>query len=88
MTEDPLVWEDPPPKKKGGGGRREAMRAHPGKWLLWAANAKSSSATLPLRAGGFETTVRANSDGTWRIYARWPEMPARLDDDGDGRYRA
>lgn len=79
-----IVWEDPPEAKYGPrspGRLRELvdqLRAHPGKWALVKANApKSGTTNYYLRDRyGCEVVQRSNADGTFNIYARWPEEAA------------
>jgi hypothetical protein len=79
MTDDTeLVWEDPPPRLAGpqsGILRKKAMKAHPGKWLLWNADCASNVA-VQLRRVGFEAQFVSHGGSTpyrGKVYARWPE---------------
>lgn len=76
-----IEWapEDPPraARPTEGSDRKAqaaAMRAHPGKWLIWTRAAKTRTVVFRLRAEGFEATSVANGDGTVMVYARAPEV--------------
>jgi hypothetical protein len=72
-----IVWEDPPePKQRGRkpGPRWQAMKDHPGKWMLWSDKVANRSGNRgDFQKKGYETAVRSNGDGTFRLYVRWPE---------------
>lgn len=73
-----LMWEEPPPIKYQHKGRKnprlDAMKAHPGKWLLYDEDISRSIQTR-LRKEGFEAASRTipGKPGRVRLYARWPE---------------
>lgn len=75
-----IVWEDPPDRHLGAAGRNVSelvaeLKNHPGKWALVREDTlgkSSSAATYLKRRYGCETRTRT-SDGTTKLYARWPE---------------
>ena len=77
-----VVWEDPPISARGGGARGRLrvllaeLKEHPGKWAISHPAAQSPSSAYPLKRVGCEVTSRKNDDGTYRVYARWPEDAA------------
>lgn len=77
-----IVWEDPPPSTQGGAGTGRLqvilaeLQKHPGKWAVTHEAARSKMAKDGLQKRGCETTTRQNGDGTYRVYARWPEESA------------
>lgn len=74
-----IEWEDPPQRPKSQGAREaravqaSAMKANPGRWLIWTRACKSRTVVTRLRRAGFEATSVSNEDGTVTIYARWPK---------------
>lgn len=72
-----LVWKDPPPSKTFGklAGEIAELKAHPGVWAL-VRESTHRSAGISWERHGCETTLRKNPDGTWQVYARWPEQDA------------
>jgi hypothetical protein len=76
-----LIWEDPPPRIRGGSTEPPdwlaELKAHPGKWAIVIARAKSNSTAASLRKRwGIEVTARGNKADGWKIYARVP-VPTR-----------
>lgn len=76
---DEIIWQDPP---RSGAGIRSAMatdfvailRQNPGKWAI-KRTARYADAEMQrtLKKLGCEAVNRSNGDGTYTLYARWPE---------------
>lgn len=75
-ADDGFVWEDPPAPNFTGrpSGRRDAMRANPGRWMLFGVYASQGGTAI--RRAGFEVATRKREDGRFDVYARWPEDAA------------
>jgi hypothetical protein len=80
MGDEPIVWEDPPAKphrtarNRQQSGRRDALKANPGRWMLWSPDISPARASH-LRAEGFECRTIAHplsSPPRVRLYVRWP----------------
>jgi hypothetical protein len=73
---DEVVWQDPPPDGRvTTRQRREALKANPGRWILWAESASRAYATK-LAKDGFEIRTRhlpGEPNHRCALYARWPE---------------
>jgi hypothetical protein len=88
MSAPEIVWEDPSPAANGHGpggvGVWQAfvaeLRKHPGKWAVAYPDAEYGAKCSPLgsrlRKLGCEATQRKRADGTYTLYARWPEDAA------------
>lgn len=81
---DPVTWEAPPPKQRPGPRRTggqwapalERLRKYPGRWgrvIDAGTKEEVASAADTMRRNGAETTMRANGDGYWSLYACVPE---------------
>ncbi len=82
MTGPEIVWEDPPEPAVAGRStpKWEAfvaqLREHPGKWAVARAGVRQNqygTTQKRLKQLGAEATGRADSDGLYTLYARWPE---------------
>lgn len=76
-----IQWEEPPPSRQGQGKKSsswrtsiiEELQKNPGKWALVHEDVNSSGMAGPWRNAGCEAKTRKQDDGTFSIYARWPE---------------
>lgn len=78
-----IIWEDPPPRQRGGGrgfdydGFVAELKKHPGKWAVvrpgGAYSGAFGDAHQRLRRCGCDALQRKQPDGTYTLYARWPE---------------
>jgi hypothetical protein len=75
-----LAWKAPPSMRKRG--RRPSqllndvankLKARPGHWALVVEGAKSPNATAVWISRGCESTSSRREDGTFDIYAMYPE---------------
>jgi hypothetical protein len=72
-----IRWETPPPKIADHITKiLEELKKHPGEWALIQEHSRSTSAPSQWRKFGCEAESRSNPDGSYRIYARWPEKGA------------
>lgn len=77
-----IVWEDPPASTVGRpgfdyDGLVAELKKHSGKWAVARTGGKHtgsfSSARERLMHRGCEAVQRKQPDGTYTLYARWPE---------------
>jgi hypothetical protein len=75
-----IVWEDPPTgraKPAKWASFAAELKQHPGKWAIAKSGASYdglvSTQSMRLQYLGCETAKRKQPDGTYTLYARWPE---------------
>lgn len=80
MTEPlQIEWADPPPRS----GARDleldallrALKRNKGKWARVLTGLRNGSRAAWFRKRGCDATARRAADGTFDVYARWPEEP-------------
>lgn len=76
-----IEWAEPPAAKTGRRGvineLGPELKAEPGRWAR-VETATYSSRPHAWRKKGFEAVARKNADGTYDVYARWPETVERI----------
>lgn len=82
----PLRWGDPPPPDTRTKITRERdaavekLKTRPGEWAVVQERARFASGRQHWTSRGCETLVRKDPEGTFTIWARWPEPdPAERD---------
>lgn len=74
-----LTWETPPPVARSSvdyGGIAATLRERPGQWAKIDDGLEYLDMNRmyhSFRAVGVQTSRRVQPDGTYRMYARWPE---------------
>lgn len=75
-----IEWADPPPTNHSRSRRADEIKAmvaqlkeRPRQWALVCRGMRSSGSVVPWQRHGCEVALRKTCEGTWDIYARWPE---------------